>query len=223
MLELLGGCQLFKGLSLHEKEEYLSKFPYQIKKFKKGDPIVFANEAVIQQLILAEGEVKSEMTDYNGKTIKMADMKAPRLLAPGFLFGQGNLYPVSIIASSKQCKIIGINKSHFIETLLKYPKLQINFLDIISNQTQFLTRKINFLNFKTIKGKIAHFLLKQSMFTGQNIIKLQQSQTQLADLFGVTRPSLSRAFNELKHDNMIHMDGKKIIIKDLKALETFLE
>lgn len=222
MLELIGSCQLFKGLSSSEKEEYLRVFQYQIRKYKKGDPIVFANEAVIRQLILAEGEVKSEMTDYNGKTIKMADMKAPKLLAPGFLFGQGSLYPVSIIASSN-CSIIGINKEHFLNTLLKYPKLQINFLDIISNQTQFLTRKINFLNFKTIKGKIAHFLLKQSLYKGQETLKLSQSQNQLAELFGVARPSLSRAFNELNHDGIINMDGKNIIIKDIGALKGYLD
>lgn len=222
MLELLGHCQLFKGLTSAEKEAYLSEFQYQIRKYKKGNPIVFANEAVIQQLILVEGEVKSEMTDYNGKTIKMADMKAPRLLAPGFLFGQGSLYPVSIIASSN-CSIIGINKERFFDSLLKFPKLQVNFLDIISNQTQFLTRKINFLNFKTIKGKIAHFLLKQSMHSGQNSLKLSQSQTQLAELFGVTRPSLSRAFNELNHDGIIRMEGKKISIEDEKALKCFLD
>lgn len=222
MLELLGHCQLFRGLTSQEKEEYLNEFQYQIRKYKKGDPIVFANEAVIQQLIIAEGEVKSEMTDYNGKTIKMADMKAPRLLAPGFLFGQDSLYPVSIIASSN-CSIICINKEYFLNTLLKYPKLQVNFLDVISNQTQFLTRKINLLNFKTIKGKIAHFLIKQSMHSGQTRLKLPQSQTQLAELFGVARPSLSRAFNELNHDDIIHMEGKKIIIKDVIALKGYLD
>lgn len=222
MLELLGDCQLFMGLTSAEKEEYLSEFQYKIRQYKKGDPIVFANEAVIQQLILLEGEVKSEMTDYNGKTIKMADMKAPRLLAPGFLFGQGSLYPVSIVASSA-CSIIGIKKDHFLNALLKYPKLQVNFIDTISNQTQFLTRKINFLNFKTIKGKIAHFLLKQSMLSGQKSLKLSQSQTQLAELFGVARPSLSRAFNELNHDGIIEMEGKNIIIKDIRALKGFLD
>lgn len=222
MLHLLTDCQLFKDFSELEKEDCLKDFHHQIRKYGKDDPIVFANEAVIQQLILLEGEVKSEMTDYNGKTIKIADMKAPRVLAPGFLYGHDSLYPVSITARSK-CIIMGINKASFSQAMIKHQKLQANFLDMISNQTQFLTRKLNFLSFKTIKGKIAHFLLKQYTRSGMQDIILQQSQTQLADLFGVARPSLSRAFNELNHEGIIKMEGKKIQIMDVRALRGFLE
>jgi len=222
MLELLEGCQLFSELSAAEKEEYLKEFKYQVRKYKKGDPIVFANEAVIQQLILVEGDVKSEMTDYNGKTIKIADMNAPRLLAPGFLFGQDSLYPVSIIAKTS-CQVAAINRNQFQDTLLKYPKLQINFLNIISNQAQFLTRKINFLSFKTIKGKIAHLLFKQYTRQGHKELILPQSQSQLAELFGVARPSLSRAFNELNHDGIIQMEGKNIVLNDINALKAYLD
>jgi hypothetical protein len=32
--------------------------------------------------------VKGEMTDYNGKTIKIEDIEAPRPLAVAFLFGK---------------------------------------------------------------------------------------------------------------------------------------
>jgi CRP-like cAMP-binding protein len=221
MPDLFQKCELFTDISNIQKEKIINDFHIQLRKFRKNDPIIFANEAVVQQLILVEGEVKSEMTDYNGKTIKIADMVAPKILAPGFLFGQGNLYPVSIIAKNK-CSVIAIEKQNFTDTLLKYPELQINFLNIISNQTQFLSRKINFLSFKTIKGKIAHFLLKQSTFRGGLEIELSQSLTQLADLFGVARPSLSRALSDLQHDAVIKHDKNRIHILDLDALKAYL-
>lgn len=221
MIELLTNCKLFRDLSKQEKERIWSDFHLQTRSYQKNDPIVFANESVIQLLILLKGDVKSEMTDFNGKTIKIADMSAPKILAPGFLFGQDSLYPVSITAK-KDCQIAAINKENFRETLLKYPKLQLNFLDIISNQTQFLTRKLNFLNFKTIKGKIAHFLLKQSTFRGGLEIQLKQSLTQLADLFGVARPSLSRALSEMQHDGVIEHHKNMIKILDMNALKAYL-
>jgi len=217
----IGQCELFKGFSSMEMEKVYSEFQAQNKHYKKGDTIVFAYEAVIQQLILLDGEVKTEMTDYSGKTIKIADMKATRMLAPAFLFGSETLFPVSIIAKS-DCSILAIEKKIFLDTLLKNPKLQINFLNIISNQTQFLTRKINFLQFRSIKGKIAHLLLKQSTFRGLPEIELQQSMTQLADLFGVARPSLSRAFGELQNDGIIEQQKHKVKILNLKALKDYI-
>ncbi len=117
---------------------------------------------------------------------------------------------------------MAINKGDFLNTLLKNDQLQINFLNIISNQTQFLTRKINFLNLKTIKAKIAHYLLNQYKRQNHQMILLPQSQTQLAELFGVTRPSLSRSMNELHHAGIIKIDGKKIELLDIEQLKTNL-
>lgn len=214
-------CELFKGLSSIDMENVITDFQAQTKYYQKGETIVFSFEAVYQQLILLEGEVKTEMQDYSGKTIKIADMKATRLLAPAFLFGNESLFPVSIIAKSN-CSVLAIQKKIFQKTLLKYSQLQINFLRIISNQTQFLTRKINFLQFRSIKGKIAHLLLKQSSLKANTEIELQQSMTQLADLFGVARPSLSRAFGELQKDGIILQNKNKIKILDLNALKEYL-
>lgn len=221
MHENIGKCDLFKGFNSLEIEQSISDFQAQTKKFDKGDTIVFAFEAVVQQLILLEGEVKTEMTDYSGKTIKIADISGIKMLAPAFVFGDERLFPVSIIAKTK-CTLLAIQKKVFLDTLLKNPKLQLNFLNIISNQTQFLTRKINFLQFRSIKGKIAHLLLKQSTFRGLPEIKLQQSQTQLADLFGVARPSLSRAFSELQQEGIIEQEKNIIKIIDINALKSFL-
>lgn len=226
MTQLLTECQLFKDMTEASKEKCMQSFHYQIKKFSKGDSIVQAHEVVIQQLIIIRGSVKSEMMSYNGKTIKIADMVAPRILAPGFLFGKQSHYPVSIQATS-DCEVLAISKEYFLETILMDQQLQLNFINLISDQTQFLTRKINFLNFKTIKGKIAYFLFtllkRQKQQSLQNVVVLPQSQTQLAELFGVTRPSLSRAMNELSHDGMIKIEGKRIEIIDIAKLKTFLD
>jgi len=221
MQQLLTGCGLFKNMTDDEKSVCLKQFHYQLKNYIKDEVIVYAQDEVIQQLVLIKGSVKNEMSEYNGRTVKITDMEAPRLLAPGFLFGNTSHYPVSIFANT-QCEIMSINKNDFIETILKNNQLQLNFLDLISNQTQFLTRKINFLNLKSIKAKIAHFLLNQYTRQKKKTITLPQSQTQLAELFGVTRPSLSRSMNEFSHDSIISIHGKQVTILNIEQLKTFL-
>lgn len=221
MLEILTECQLFKDMTERDKQSCVSQFHYQVKKYQKGDIVVYAQDVVIQQLILLSGSVKNEMTDFNGNTIKIADLAAPRILAPGFLFGNHSHYPVNIIANSA-CEIFAISKSSFLDTMLSNKQLQLNFLNVISNQTQFLTRKINFLKIKTIRAKIAYFLLKQQSRQKKNTVVMPQSQTQLADLFGVTRPSLSRAMSELSHQSIIKINGKQVTLLDVQVLKSYL-
>ena len=95
--------------------------------------------------------------------------------------------------------------------------LLVNFLDLISNRSQFLSEKIKFLSFKTIKGKLAHYILqhagKESFF-----LTLEMTQNELADFFGVARPSVARALGELETEGYIEAKGKKIKITDKDGL-----
>jgi len=96
-----------------------------------------------------------------------------------------------------------------------------NYLDAISSRTQFLSNRIRFLSFRTIKEKIAHYILSLSG-KGLNAITLSQSQTNLADFFGVTRPSLARAFHELEQDGIIKVERREITLINKEKLNNLL-
>jgi len=89
---------------------------------------------------------------------------------------------------------------------------------MISNRSQFLTEKIKFLNFKTIRGKFAHFILQKSG-KESNFVSLGMTQNELSDFFGVARPSLARTIGELEKDGYIEAKGKTIKIIDKEGLE----
>ena len=94
-------------------------------------------------------------------------------------------------------------------------------MNIISSRAQFLSDKIRFLNFQTIKGKLAHYLL-QLESSQQGEIILTKSQEELATLFGVTRPSLGRALRDLHNDGLIEAKAKSILIIDRQGLMALL-
>ena len=125
-------------------------------------------------------------------------------------------FPVDIIAGSN-CEILIIDKPDFLKLLTRNAGILINFLDIISNRSQFLTDKIKFLNFKTIKVKLAHFLLQKA---GKEKISvhLDMTQNDLADYFGVARPSVARALGEMEREGYLEAKGKYIRILDKQAL-----
>jgi CRP-like cAMP-binding protein len=73
------------------------------------------------------------------------------------------------------------------------------------------------LTMKTIKEKIALFLLEKSR--GKKSFKLEMTKEEISRLFGVARPSLSRAFQEMIQSGFIDQKGKTIILKDLQTLK----
>jgi CRP/FNR family transcriptional regulator, dissimilatory nitrate respiration regulator len=212
----LSDAPLFKGVSTADVESILSAVPFRIRKFKMGALISQSGEPVNSLMIVTSGAVKGEMVDDAGRLIKIEDIPAPGALATAFIFGNRNRFPVNVIAMSDG-EIISIEKPDFLKLLMSNDIILVNFLNMISNRSQFLSEKIKFLNFKTIKGKLAQFILQRAD-NGKSSIILDITQNDLADFFGVARPSVSRALGELEQDGFIEATGKNIKILDKKGL-----
>jgi CRP/FNR family transcriptional regulator, dissimilatory nitrate respiration regulator len=213
---LLANAPLFKGLTPFEIETILSEVSFRTRKFQTGFMISQSGEPVNSLIIVMSGIVKGEMVDYAGRTIKIEDIPAPGALASAFMFGNKNKFPVNVIAVSDG-ELLYIEKPEFLKLLIKKDVILINFLDMISNRSQFLSEKIKFLNFKTIKGKLAHYIL-QKAGKDLSLITLDKTQNDLADFFGVARPSVARAIKELEAEFYLESKGKKIKILDKEGL-----
>lgn len=213
---LLQKAPLFNRLRIDEIEKILSEIPYRIRKFKAGSLIVNCGEQVKSLMIVISGVVKGEMVDYAGKVIKIEDIPAPGALASAFMFGNRNLYPVNVIAVTDS-ELLIIDKNPFLNLLMRHDLVLVNFLDMISNRAQFLSEKIKFLNFKTIKGKLAQFILQKAGKDKSSIV-LEMTQNDLADFFGVTRPSVARAIGEMEEEGLIEAKGKNIKVLDKISL-----
>lgn len=221
MYNKLKDCILFRGLTEDQIITIFSKITYKEKTYKKDDIVANSDDECRNLLIVIDGSVKGEMVDFSGKTIKIEDIESPRALAPAFLFGKNNRYPVSIVANNN-AKVLSISKEVFIEMLMANKQILTNYLNSIANRAQFLSNKIRFLSFNTIKGKIAHFLLEIRQKLKSDSFTIPKSQAELSELFGVARPSLGRAIRELDRDGIIKADGKQIHIIDKDGLSGLL-
>jgi CRP-like cAMP-binding protein len=102
-------------------------------------------------------------------------------------------------------------------------KVLVNFINIVSSRGQFLSNKIKFLSFTTIKGKLAQYLLDLTAQNGSQSFTLPHSQSQLSELFGVARPSIGRTIGELKQEGILRTEGKRVEILDQARLTNYLK
>ncbi len=218
---LLTQCPVFRGISENEAKELLGKIHYQIKNYTKDEVLVVAGEPVRSLHIVLSGSVRGEMIDYSGKTIKIEDIEAPKPLAAAFLFGKENKFPVTVSANN-EAKVLVIPVKEFLKLLQWNSQILINYLNSITSRAQFLSQKLHFLSFKTIKGKVAHYFLK---LAGEKFhsVELKNTQQQLADLFGVTRPSLARVFGEMQKEGLIKISKKTVTLLDKKSLNDLMK
>jgi CRP-like cAMP-binding protein len=218
---ILSRSPLFKNISPEEITGIVSGIPMRIRRYPAGTMIYSSGDVVNALAFVISGYVKGEMIDFTGRVIKIEDIQVPGAIAPAFLFGNRNRFPVNVVAVP-DTELMIIDKADFLNLLKNDTRILVNFLDVISNRSHFLSEKIKFLNFKTIRGKLAQYILGLAS-DGKNTVKLDRTQNDLADYFGVARPSIARSLSEMEDMGFISTNGKMITIlnrRDLAALTT---
>ncbi len=220
MFEILKDSPLFNGLDNHEVDSLINNALHQIRQFSGKEVLAFSGEKVEKAMILLEGKLQGEMVDFAGNSLKIEEIEPPQMVAAAFLYGPQSVFPVnlSVLADGK---MLVISKKDFTKMLSADPRVLNNYLNIVSGKAQFLSRKITFLSFKTIREKIAYYLL-QNLKKSSNIILMNQSQKGLAELLGVARPSLARTISEMESENLILWERNQVTIVELKSLQAIL-
>jgi len=201
----------------------LEGIEYKTKVFNKGDVIVRQGDLCKGLYLLTKGSVKTEMVNKNGGVLSIEKINAVRPLAPAFIFAKINVFPVDVIALEKS-EVLFIAKEDILKLFQKNIAMFERYIQYNANMTQFLSNKLQTLTIKTIKGKLAHYMIEQLHYQQQtdpraNTITLDKNQTELAKYFGVTRPSLARTLSEMEVDGLISLNRKEIEILDMNGLK----
>ena len=220
MFEILKASPLFSGLEIQEINLLINNSSHQVKQFSDKEVLAYSGETVEKAMIILEGKLQGEMVDFAGNSLKIEEIEPPQMVAAAFLFGSQSVFPVNLSALSDG-KMLIIFKNDFIQLLSADQRVLKNYLNIISGKAQFLSQKITFLSFKTIKEKIAYYLLQNYKSDNQIIIK-HLRQTGLAEMLGVARPSLARSIGEMESDQLIKWERNQVEIINLKSLQSLL-
>lgn len=218
---ILSENNLFKSLEREDIGKAIKSIHHQVKSFSKGDMLLQGGARYENLYIVVEGEVIAEMIDFDGHVLKIEQLRAPNTIAGAFLFGKDNNIPVTVTAVA-DTKIISLHKDELLKLFQSDVRIMTNFLNMISNRAQFLSGKVKMLGFQSIKGKLAHFLMQLHKSQNSTKLVLNKTQNELAEMFGVARPSLSRALRELHSENIIHAKGKNVELLNIDALKDFL-
>lgn len=208
---------LFKTLNESEIENILQELNITESRFEKGDILAFQDEACNRLIMLLSGSVKAEMSDPSGKVIKIEDILAPNPLAILFLFGSENRFPVQITAIENSTALV-IPKQSVLKMLGMNETVLKNYLDISANFAARLSKKLHLMSFRTIRQKLAMYIIDLRKISNTNTVEFDRTKTALAEYFGVSRQSLERELSNMQADNLIEIDKKHITIYNVDKL-----
>ena len=222
MIPALVNNPLFRGITPERLFADLEEISFHTRSYKKGEILAQQGAVCNRLVILTKGSVRGEMIDYSGRLIKVEDIAAPRAIAPLFLFGEENRYPVEVTANDPT-EVIELPKSSVLSLFRKNEQFLENYMNLSANYARTLSDKLFFMSFKTIRQKLASYLLRLYKQQQQTHITLDRSQQELSDYFGVSRPSLARELAHMQEDGLLIADRKHITILQKEQLVRLIQ
>lgn len=213
-------CPICNGLDIEDEESFLDDVKCSTKLYPPNQKIINQGDKCHSLFVLLSGSVKTEMISENGNLLQIEVIKAPRPLASAFLFSDKNTFPVNVI-TLEETEVIKIPKDEIMRLMMTNPRFMQNYLTHNANRTQFLFGRLQLLSIKTIKGKLANYFLERSGFSTKPFI-MDRNQTELAEFFGVARPSLARSLSEMVHEGIINIQKREYQIIDLNLIKNLL-
>jgi len=219
----LAGCFLFEGIPVSEIDGLLDKIPYTVKQYHRGAIIAFQGDQYDHLMIILSGEADAHIQSGNGKTIRIESLKSPDPIASGILFADNNYLPVTVTAVT-DVSLIVFRRETVLFLCRQYREFLFAYMRDMGDKIVFLADKIRHLTFNTIRQKTAAFLLDQRIRQRLDSITLPYTKEVIAELFGVTRPALSRVFGDFVEEGVIKQEGRLVhIIQPEKLKETLAE
>ena len=222
MIPVLVNNPLFRGITPERLFADLEEISFHTRSYKKGEILAQQGAVCNRLVILTKGSVRGEMIDYSGRLIKVEDIAAPRAIAPLFLFGEENRYPVEVTAN-EATEVFEIPKESVLKLFRRNEKFLENYMNLSANYARTLSDKLFFMSFKTIRQKLASYLLRLYKQQQQTHITLDRSQQELSDYFGVSRPSLARELAHMQEDGLLIADRKHITILQKEQLVRLIQ
>jgi CRP-like cAMP-binding protein len=141
-------------------------------------------------------------------------------------FSSKKAWPASVFAQS-ECSVVFLPPQKITGTCphacAGHQRLIRNMLLIVSEKALLLNRKVEYLTIRSMRTKIATYLLEQRKLTGKNTFVMPLKRNDLADFLNVSRTALSRELGRMRDEGLIDFYRSSVKLTDvgnlLKAVE----
>lgn len=225
-IPILTKVDLFKGIAEPDLMLMLGCLEPKLAEYKKNDYLTIAGEKLESIGIILEGEAVVVKENAAGNRVVMDLLKPGDIFGEVVVFTEDAVWPGSVIAQ-ETCKALFIPRQKIIGQCHKlchwHREIIQNMLKILSEKALHLNKKVEYLTIKSMRGKIAAFLLEQYRRTGKTTFVLPLNRNEMADFLNVSRPSMCREMRRMKEEGVIDYHLASVRIRELDALKGMAE
>ena len=210
---------LFVGLTLEEKA-LLTQCAGMLS-FVKHQPVYEPGSPANKAYILVKGMIKVTVHAEKKDIIKY-------MVRPGMFFGEsfltGDLSRRDFAyAMEEGTEVLEIDAQVFMMLSRKNFAFAQALLHFLGDRLRYTEHQLEKVVLKDSKSRIMDYLYQMGLEQGRQVgmetlVKHNMTHQDIADLTGTSRQMVTAVLNQLKRDNVLYFNRKKILFRDLNAL-----
>jgi len=218
--EYLERIPIFSGLS-KEELELLSRYEVE-KTYQKGESIFLEGDPGKAVYYIKSGKIKLYKTSMEGREVTLNILGSGSIFAEVTMFSDLD-YPAT--AMVLEDVLVGMIRNENLEKIVRENgNIALSLIKELNRRLYYAQMKIKDMALHDVNGRVAKVLLDLAYRYGKKNsrgiqIDLKMTKTEIANIVGTSRETVSRSLSQLKTDEVIDMKGKLVFIKSLEDLE----
>ena len=196
------------------------------RQYAPGEVVFAEGQPCAGLYVVERGHIRIFKTSPGGREQVLTIDGPGSSVAEVPVFDGGN-YPASG-AAVDSALLLFVSKQDFQALCLAHPQVTLKVLRIVGARLRRLVEIIEELSFTTVRHRLASFLVRLARQEGKRNpagieILLPASHQELAAQIGTVRELVSRNLSRFQAEGLLIVEGRNVIVRDLKALEAELE
>ena len=220
---LEGNLSLLKGLNQKEKETLVQHHTYA--QYRKGEFLLKDGEMPHGLICLSSGKVKVFKEGVGGREQILRMVRPQGFIGYRAIFADSPYYASAIAIEDSAICIF--EKDCFIKIVRRNPDLALMLIKTFADELGFSNNRTVSLTQKHIRGRLAESLLVlRDTYGFENdgkTIRVYLSREDIANLSNMTTSNAIRTLSNLASEEIISLEGRKIMILDPHKLEKISE
>lgn len=206
-MNVMKNSKLFRGMSADDIDSMLKCLSASGKEFYRGDYIYRIGDVPEKSVMILEGKVYIDREDYWGNNSIVAEISKGDIIGEVYNFLDVE-EPMAINAVAAEGGYALFMDMRRVFTTCSnvcpyHSKLIENFVYVMAARNRELTRKMEYLSQRTIRGKLLSYLSSQSLIKRTSEFDISFNRQQLADFLSVDRSAMSKELGKLRDEGII--------------------
>ena len=188
---------------------------------KKGKYIYLQNDDADKIFFITEGRVKIGTHSDNGKEITKAILTEGEVFGELSVVGVGKRRDYALAMEDTMMCVLSVGD---MRGLLKdHSPLNLFFMNLIGSRALEMERRLESLVFKDSRTRVIDFLLDLGEKKGkpvgfETLVRRFMTHQEIANLTATSRQTVTTTLNDLRTDNIIAFNRRRLLIRDMDKL-----